>query len=76
GYGFNKSVDESTLVNIEGSSVQIKNCKVRDTVYGIDEDGNVVTDQVVALHDHGDIEAFQIITENGRSETCSIHHKF
>lgn len=77
GYGFNASVDENTIINtVTSGQKRIKDFSIDDSVYGIGEDGIRIETPVVKLHDHGELEAFEIELDDGYKITCSINHKF
>lgn len=81
-YGFNKSVTKNTLIPYASSTYgdvsckKIEDFKAGDLVFSVNEAGETVETEVVALHDHGMLEAFEITFDDGYSMACSINHKF
>lgn len=75
-YGFNKSIDQTTIVIHPNGSKQVRDFKRGDTVYTVDAIGNTIETTVLALHDHGEIEGFEVTFENGSKVICSREHKF
>lgn len=75
-YGFNASILKSTLIPTASGNKRIEDFKGGEQVYAIDENGDVIKTNVVNLHDHGDIEAFEVVFEDGGSVVCSANHKF
>lgn len=75
-YGFNKSVDQDTILLVDGKEKPIKDCKAGESIESIDENGKLVETEIVALHDHGDLEAFEIELDDGSKVVCSMNHKF
>jgi len=75
-YGFNKSVDKSTLVIYPGGEKPICEFEPGETVFCVNEDGNTVETEVVAVHDHGVLDAFEVEFDDGYQVTCSADHKF
>ena len=76
-YGFNKSVLIDTILeDVHGNQKKIVDFKVGDSVKCVDETGQVVGTEVVAVHDHGELEGFEVEFDDGYKITCSINHKF
>lgn len=75
-YGFNKSIDQDTVLIVDGKEKPIKDCVAGETIESIDENGNLINTEIVALHDHGELEAFEIELDDGTTVVCSINHKF
>ena len=75
GYGFNKSVDRDTEVITLDGVRRIEDVQAGQKVWCFDGDGFVETD-VVALHDHGVLPAFEFVFDDGSKETCTLNHKF
>jgi hypothetical protein len=76
GYGFNKSVDEHTYIPTPKGLKKIRDFQKGDRVYCIDESGNKVETEVVNLHDHGVLECYSIVFDDGYEITCTLNHKF
>jgi hypothetical protein len=75
-YGFNKSVDQNTILVVNGKEKPIRDCIAGDTIESVDENGELITTDIKALHYHGELEAFEIELDDGFKITCSINHKF
>ena len=75
-YGFNKSVAGDTILDFRGGSKALKEFVGGEVVESVDENGNIVEDVVVALHDHGTIPGFAIEFDDGYCVTVSANHKF
>jgi len=75
-YGFNKSVLMYTKIPYVGGVKCIKDFVPGDMVYCVDETGATVETEVVALHDHGELEGFEVTFDDGYQITCSANHKF
>ena len=76
-YGFNKSVDGDTILETcDKKQKQLRDFKSGDYVYGVDEQGQMVENKVVALHDHGMLPGYCVEFSDGYSVVVSIDHKF
>lgn len=75
-YGFNKSVDISTLVPYPGGVKEIASFQPGESVFCVNEDGQTVQTEVVAIHDHGVLDAFEVSFDDGHAVVCSADHKF
>ena len=75
-YGFNKSVDEHTILYTTHGYKEIQDIVLGDCVYGVDEYGRTIETEVIALHDHGEIDGYEVFFDDGYSVVCSIQHKF
>jgi DNA polymerase-3 subunit alpha len=76
-YGFNKSVDGDTILTLtDGISKPIKEMVPGDRVSGISENGTEIETEVLALHDHGELDGYEVEFEDGYKVVCSIDHKF
>jgi DNA polymerase III alpha subunit len=75
-YGFNKSMDGTTILNYKGGQKQLKDFKGGEIVNGVNEHGNVIETEVVKLHNHGVLAAFEITFDDNSKVTSSINHKF
>lgn len=75
-YGFNRSVLAYTMIPYVGGVKQIKDFVPGDRVYCVDESGETVETTVVALHDHGYLEGYEVTFDDGYQITCSANHKF
>jgi hypothetical protein len=71
------SLDGDTMLNPVGqSSKPIKDFVAGDKIDGVDTYGNITESEVLKLHDHGILEAFEVTFDNGYKVTCSAPHKF
>jgi DNA polymerase III alpha subunit len=75
-YGFNKSVLGTVILDFKGGSKQLQDFKGGEIVSCVDENGCVQETEVVALHDHGTLEAFEVELDDGYTVTVSANHKF
>lgn len=76
GYAFNKSLYHNTLVRlVNGGSKRICDFQEGDKVWCFNGKKKVPTD-VVALHDHGFLDMFEVEFDDGAKVKCSINHKF
>ncbi len=75
-YGFNKSVLMNTMIPHVGGIKEIKDFVPGDRVYCVDQSGATVETEVIALHDHGQLEGFEVTFDDGSQVTCSANHKF
>jgi hypothetical protein len=76
GYSFNKSVDQHTQVQAVGGARHIMDMKRGDRVYGVSENGETVEVEVVALHDHGVLDGYEVTFDDGHKVICTQDHKF
>jgi hypothetical protein len=80
GYGFNRSILDTTLIPVKvcGNWLQkeIKSFIAGDIVLCIDENGDTVETVVVDLHDHGLLEGYEVTFDDGYKVTCTLDHKF
>lgn len=75
-YAFNRSIDRDCLIPLSnGSKKRLEDMKAGDLVLCYDGKEMVETD-VVALHDHGELEGIEITFDDGHKEVVSINHKF
>jgi hypothetical protein len=71
------SLHQDTIVETcDGTVKKIKDFVPGDRVYGVDDNGQPLQTTVLALHDHGELEAFEVTFEDGYSVVCSQNHKF
>lgn len=75
-YGFNKSVLKHTKIPYVGGEKEIQDFVAGDIVYCVNQEGKTVETEVVALHDHGEIEGFEVTFDDGYQVICSANHKF
>jgi hypothetical protein len=76
-YGFNKSVATDTIItDVDGVSKPIVDFVPGNKVWCVDDYGQKVQTDVVAVHDHGELEAFEVEFDDGYKITCSAEHKF
>jgi DNA polymerase-3 subunit alpha len=83
GYGFNKSLyflQEVDIYSSDGrfiSSKPIKDVTSGEFVRSRDETtGDDIYIEVLANHDHGEQEVFEVELESGEKVTCTMEHKF
>lgn len=79
-YGFNRSLDSNTIIKTKSngavSEKSIENFMPGDIVFCVDECGNTVETEVLAVHDHGVLEGYEITFDDGYQLTCTLDHKF
>jgi DNA polymerase III alpha subunit len=75
-YGFNASVLKNTMIPHKNGIKQIQDFVPGDVVYCIDQHGKKVETEVIKLHDHGQIDGFEVTFDDGYKITCSANHKF
>lgn len=75
-YGFNKSVTKNTLIPFKNGIKEIQHFVPGDIVYCVNNKGETVETEVVALHDHGYLDGFEVTFDDGYKITCSENHKF
>jgi hypothetical protein len=76
GYGFNKSVHQNTYIPTPDGLKKICDFQKGDKVYCVNEHGNKVETEVVNLHDHGVLEVYKVIFDDGYEIICTLDHKF
>jgi DNA polymerase III subunit alpha len=83
GYGFNRSLHFSELVDIftlEGkfiTSKPIKDVQPGEYVRSRDEEsGEDIYIEVIGNHDHGELEVVEVELETGEKVKCTMNHKF
>lgn len=76
GYGFNKSVHQNTYIPTPNGLKRIRDFQKGDKVYCVDEHGNTVETEVVNLHDHGVLDGYKVIFDDGYEIICTLDHKF
>lgn len=74
-YGFNKSVDKDTKVITSDGVRRIKDVCPGQKVWCFNGESFELT-EVVALHNHGVLPAYEVTFDDGSVETCTINHKF
>jgi hypothetical protein len=75
-YGFNKSMHQDTYIPTANGLKKICDFQKGDRVYCIDEQGNKVETDVVGLHNHGVLDGYKVIFDDGYEVICTIDHKF
>lgn len=76
-YGFNKSIDGDTILRTsEGEFKKIQEFSFGDRIQGVDENGKPIDTEVVALHDHGVLDGYEVEFDDGYKLVCSLDHKF
>lgn len=76
GYGFNKTLIQSTKIRTASGIKPIENCRTGDHVFSMNVDGSVELSGVVALHDHGQVPLWQVEFADGTQEKCTLDHKW
>jgi DNA-directed RNA polymerase specialized sigma subunit len=73
----NYCLDGHTLLGLcNGTQKQIMDFKPGDSVWGIDKNGATIKTDVLALHDNGAMEGFEVLFDDGHSVICSEKHRF
>lgn len=75
-YGFNKSVDENTYIPTPNGLKKIRNFQKGDKVYCVNESGRTVETEVVNIHDHGSLDCYSVVFDDGHEVVCTLDHKF
>lgn len=75
-YGFNKSMHQDTYIPSPEGPKKIRDFRKGDRVYCIDELGNKVETEVVDLHDHGELDCYSVVFDDGHEVVCTLDHKF
>ena len=75
-YGFNASLLGETSVKTVDGNRKIIDIKRGDFIYHANESGDIVPTEVLNIHDHGEMEAFEITFDDGSTVVSSINHKF
>jgi hypothetical protein len=79
-YGFNKSVTAGTLIPTivcgEKTTKKIEDFVPGDLVFSVNEEGRTVATPVVAVHNHGVLNGYEVTFDDGYKIVCSIDHKF
>lgn len=71
------SVHQDTiLTTCNGDSKPIKDFLQGDVVYGVNDLGEEIYTEVVALHDHGVLDGYEVEFDDGFVIVCSRDHKF
>jgi len=79
-YGFNRSMTIGTpvLAMVCGKIAikKIEDFVPGDVVFSVNEAGETIETEVVALHDHGELYGYEVYFDDGHSLVCSMDHKF
>ena len=75
-YGFNLCLYERQNVMTLNGFKEIRDFVPGDVVFSVDSAGNTVESEVVALHDHGVIEGYRVVFDDGYEVVCTMDHKF
>lgn len=75
-YGFNKSMHQDTYIPTPEGLKKIRDFRKGNKVYCIDELGNKVETEVVDLHDHGTLDCYSVVFDDGHEVICTLDHKF
>ncbi len=82
GYGFNKCIEESTLITNARTGVQVPVRQLHEEgwegvqVYALTQDGDLVPRDVEAVYYNGFKPVFELITQNGRRIRTTATHRF
>jgi len=70
-------IDENTILNPIGQPPKkISEFIPGDKILGIDDSGAIIETEVVALHDHGVVDGYEVEFADGYKIICSKNHKF
>ncbi|CAB4127283.1 DNA polymerase III subunit alpha [uncultured Caudovirales phage] len=76
-YGFNKSMTTTTeLITVQGIKKNIIDFKAGEQIASVDESGNEIISDVVAVHDHGQLMGWEVEFDDGYKVVVSHQHKF
>jgi hypothetical protein len=67
---------KGTLIPTNQGLKKIENFISGDVVYCVNEQGKTVETEVVAVHDHGYLEGFEVTFDDGYQVITSANHKF
>ena len=71
------SLDTDTILTLcDQTQKKIKDFKPGDLLWGVNDKGERVQNEVVAIHDHGMLEGFEVEFDDGYKLVCSLDHKF
>lgn len=71
------SLDQDViLVTCDNKKKKIKDFRPGDTVLGVDTQGQTIATTVLALHDHGVLDGYEVTFDDGFTVVCSKDHKF
>ena len=71
------SMDRDTILSTcSGKLKKIVDFRKGDSVWGINNRGQVIRTKMIALHDHGMLEGVEVVFNDGYKMVCSINHKF
>ncbi len=72
-----KSLDGDTILfPCNQNPKKLKEFKVGDLVYGVNNLGQTIQTKVLALYDHGTLDAFEVTFNDGYRVVCSKDHRF
>lgn len=73
----NYSVDQDTILyTVDNIKKNIKDFAPGDKILGVNHEGEIIETDVVALHDHGMLQGYEITFDDGYQIVCSENHKF
>ena len=75
-YGFNKSMHQDTYIPTPNGLKKIRDFQKGDKVYCVNESGLTVETEVVNLHDHGSLDCYSVVFDDGYEVVCTLDHKF
>jgi DNA polymerase III alpha subunit len=76
-YGFNRSVLGTTLLlSKEHGLKELRSFVPGEHVLGVDDFGQVIETEVIAVHDHGNLPAVEAEFDDGYKVTVTLDHKF
>jgi hypothetical protein len=71
------SIDEDViLTTCNQQQKKIKDFVPGDFIFGVNAQGQTIETQVIALHDHGLLEGYEVVFDDGYKIVCSQDHKF
>lgn len=72
-----KSFDENTLLKpVVGPFKSVKDFKIGEKIWGIDDFGNKIKTTITGVYDHGMVEGLEVVFDDGYVIVCSPEHKF
>jgi hypothetical protein len=75
-YGFNRCLSEFTTVDTPSGKKIIRDFQAGDLVFSVDANGKQVASKVIAVHDQGIKDVFEIVLDDCSSIYCTLDHKF
>lgn len=75
-YGFNLSVAADTILEFSDGTKRLDEARPGDRIFGVNDVGEVIETEVVALHDHGILDGYEVEFDDGYRIVVSRDHKF